>query len=126
MDPTLDGASGTIGDGGAGKEDMGGRRPNRFDLTTDEIRRHGPREGAGKVEGAIAFLRETLEATGPMPSNQLRDEALGAGVKFGTYQAARLRVGVKADKIGPEWWTFLPEHRERFLVLKSQATEAPR
>jgi hypothetical protein len=59
-------------------------------------------------EEAKGFLLDALEA-GRVPSKQIWKDSRDADIASATLKRAKAELGVKAEKVGQEWWWRLPE-----------------
>lgn len=86
--------------------DGGFRWGNQTSDTADDALGTGEpkRERESKqLDAATQFLQSALNA-GPMPSNDIREKAIRAGVSWRTIWRAREMLDVRASKQGREWW----------------------
>lgn len=67
-------------------------------------------QGVGKSDRAASWIKDTLTASGPMPTKDLEAQAKGDGV-FGsrnTFDRARKLADVQSFRHGNAWWAALP------------------
>jgi len=91
--------------------------PNPVDISADDLlapeRADAPKRAAKRRE--VDEWLENLLANGPMGSNEVEEEAKGAGVAWAAVRAASTRLGIVPHREGGRdgaWRWALPQRRE--------------